>query len=139
MVAAYHLPLLTKHWPAALQVQGHSAEIETQLLQKSFCMACQDSNEGRERRLPLQLPNTIEVTSPGTAWIGIGAGMAPQSVQGLKMHRSIKRIGRELTPAKSNRKQRLDLQTSTRAQDIPAEPPTTSRISWVIAAWRALL
>ena len=44
MVAAYHLPLLTKHGPAALQVQGHSAEIETQLLQKSFCMACQDSN-----------------------------------------------------------------------------------------------
>jgi hypothetical protein len=42
VVAADHLPLLTKNGPTALQVQGHSAEIETQLLQKSFCMACQD-------------------------------------------------------------------------------------------------
>jgi hypothetical protein len=52
----------------------------------------------------------------------------------------IERIGRELHPAKSHRKQRLDLQTnSPQTQDIPAEPPTTSRISWVMAAWRALL
>ena len=139
VVTAYHLTLLTEHGPAALQVQGDAAEIETQLLQKSFCMARQDSNQWRKGRLTLQLPNTIEVPSPSTAWIGIGTGLAPQRVQGLKMHRRVKRIGRELHPAKSHRKQRLDHQTSPRAQDIPAEPPTTSKISWVIAAWRALL
>ena len=139
MVAAYHLPLLTKHGPAALQVQSHSAEIETQLLQKSFCMARQDSDQWRKGRLTLQLPDTIEVAGPGTARIGVGAGLAPQLVQGLKLQCRIQRIRRELHPAKSHRKQRLDLQTSPQTQDIPAEPPTTSRISWVMAAWRALL
>jgi hypothetical protein len=71
VVAAYQLPLLTKHGPAALQVQGHSAEIETQLLQISFCMTCQDSDQRRKSRLTLQLPNTIKVASPGTARIGV--------------------------------------------------------------------
>ena len=85
VVATYHLPLLTKHVPTALQMQGHPAEIETQLLQKSFCVARQDSNQWRKSRLTLQLPDTIKVASPGTARIGVGAGLAPQLVQGLKL------------------------------------------------------
>jgi hypothetical protein len=92
VVAAYHLPLLTKHGPTALQMQGHPAEIETQLLQKSFCVARQDSNQWRKSRLTLQLPDTIKVTSPGTARIGVGAGLAPQLVQGLKLQCRIQRI-----------------------------------------------
>ena len=94
VVAAYHLPLLAEHGPAALQVQGHSAEIETQLLQKSFCMACQASNQWRKGRLTLQLPDTIKVAGPGTTRIWVGAGLAPQLVQGLKLQCRIQRIRR---------------------------------------------
>ena len=57
-------------------------------------MACQASNQWRKGRLTLQLPNTIKVTRPGTARIGVGAGMAPQLVQGLKLQCRIQGIRR---------------------------------------------
>ena len=168
MVAAHHLPELADHGPAALDVQSHPLPVKTEGLQIGLRVLHDPGEQAGEAWMAMELPHALEVSRPGAAWIGIGAGSFLQGRDGLDLQCGLERIRSELRLPQRQRKQRLDKQlgrggsqgrkAGTKsmlphgAGGLPKKnrpegrwvhmaeaPPTTSRISWVMAACRALL
>ena len=59
-------------------------------------MICNTLNSRRKLRLVMQLPNTVDITSPSASLTGVAHSLTPQSQQRLQMPSKINRIDCQL-------------------------------------------
>ena len=110
VMTAHHLSRFAQHRPAALDVQTDLVKIKTEGYEVSLGVINELPNQRHEGPMVVQLPNAIEVASPGTARIRIAACIATQSVERLELEGQIKRFGPQLDLPERHWKQRLDHQ-----------------------------
>ena len=96
VVATHHLPQLTHHRPAALQVQGNPSAIEPELFQVLPGMTKQLGEQIREAGIPMELPDPVEIPCPGAAGIWVGVGACLQLPDRLQLQGQIEGIGLQL-------------------------------------------
>lgn len=134
------LTRFAEHRPATLHMQRHTLSIKPELAQVLPGVILNHSDQLDKRWVAVQLPDVIEIARPCAGWIGVAVDLTAQCVEHLKLDGEIERIGAQLHSAESHRKQWLKQQRcwlspdTQSAQPIAEAPPTTSRISWVIAA-----
>jgi hypothetical protein len=139
VMAPHHLARFAHHRPAALQVQGDPGGVEAHRLQVGAGLLQHQADQGREGRLAVQPPGAVQIAGPGATRIGIRNGEALQLPDRLELQGHIEGVDRQLHHPQGEGKERLQGEGARGPAHIAEAPPTTSRISWVMAAWRALL
>ena len=139
VVAPHHLAKLAHHRPAALDVQRQLGLIKPQPLQVGSGMARQGGDQRRKAGMAVQLPDAMEIAGPGAARVGIRNGEALELTDRLHLQGHLQGINGKLHHPQGEGKERLQGEGARGPAHIAEAPPTTSRISWVMAAWRALL
>ena len=95
------------HRPAALDVQLHLPQVKPQSRDVGLGLLSNSSHQGRKQRLPVELPNAIDVASPGATRFGIALGLAPQLNHLLHPLGQLQRIKLQLNPGQSQMEQGL--------------------------------
>ena len=95
------------HRPAALDVQLHLALVKAQSRDVGLGLLSDGSHQGRKQRLPVQLPEAIDVAGPGTTWFGITLRLAPQLDHLLHPLGQLQRIELQLNPGQGQGEQGL--------------------------------
>ena len=109
-MASHHLARLAHHRPATLDVQSHPAALEAQALQVRPGMAHQRLNQRRKAGVTLQLPDAIEIASPGTTRVGVRFLPGLQLADCLHLQGRIERVTGQLHQAQGQGKEGLQLQ-----------------------------
>jgi hypothetical protein len=96
VMASHELIPVAQHRPAALKMQSHSAAIKPNRLQITHGLLCHSLNQGSKLRLAMQLPNTVDITSPSASLTGVTHRLTPESQQCLQMPSKVNRIDCQL-------------------------------------------
>ena len=157
------LARFTDDGPSPLNVKGNVVAMKTELRKVVPGVLADQLTDASKRGELVNLPDTVDVTGPGTARVGITALRPAQRQDVLQQQDGIHRIQGKLHGGQGQREQRLQgdrhdaqalqsscdaglrtqkkpprgeglRQLSGNAQAMAAAPPTTSRISWVMAA-----
>ena len=96
VVPSHHLPPLTDHRPATLEMQIHLVAIKSSGLEVVPNPSNHLVGQSPEIRVVMQLPNTIQITRPGTTRIWIAVLVTPQGQQCLQLRRHLQRIHPQL-------------------------------------------
>ena len=105
----YDLPPLTDHRPATLEMQIHLVAIKSSGLEVVPHPSHHLVGQSAEIRMVMQLPNTIQITCPGTTGIWIAVLITSQSQQCLQLRRHLQRIHPQLLRGHDGREKRVQI------------------------------
>ena len=109
MVPSNRLIPFTDHRPATLQMQRNLVPCKSSFIEIGPGVERHLLRQCRKRRMPMQLPHTIEISCPGTSIVGITVIFTAQGQQRLEDDGLLQRIDRQLSRGDHRGKQLMML------------------------------
>ena len=123
VVAPHHLAPVTQHRPAALEMQLQTGQVETGRVQIPPDPLDHLPRDQPTGGMLMQLPHTVEIAGPGTAWIGVAAGLSSTLQHRLQESRKLQRVKIQMIGGDHGGEKGMQLQATPPTD--PHHPPAS--------------